>query len=38
MTNEAIYSLLAAGSYWDIRQGSFNPQTGVDTDNRRAYR
>ena len=33
MTNEAIYSLLAAGSYWDIRKGAFNQILKIDTDN-----
>jgi Ca2+-binding RTX toxin-like protein len=34
LTREAELALLAAGSYWDIRQGVFNQETGKDTDNR----
>jgi hypothetical protein len=34
LTREAELALLAAGSYWDIRQGVLNLETGIDTDNR----
>ena len=34
MTVQSDMALLAAGPYWDIRQGEFNTETGKDTDNR----
>ena len=33
MTIQADMALMAAGSYWDVRKGAINPQTGKDTDN-----
>ena len=33
MSYASDMALLAAGSYWDVRKGQINPQTGVDTDN-----
>ena len=33
MTIPPDMALLAAGSYWDVRRGTINATTGVDTDN-----
>lgn len=34
MTIQSDMALMAAGSYWDVRQGVLNIDTGKDTDNR----
>lgn len=33
MTIQSDMALMAAGSYWDVRNGEIDPQTGKDTDN-----